>query len=215
MTITVHAGDHPRVHCPVSVALDGLSVPENPLLEDDTGGQPVPCQIDGADGASRLHAVIPELARGESRTYRLVPGPADAPGVRVTRKDAETAASVAIGGKPFTCFHWNGDWARPFLHPLIGPYGAPVTRAYPVVEGIPGETADHPHHKSFWVAWGDVNGSDNWSEAEGRFGRTTLTADPLLTSGPAFGRIAAECVWLNPKGDPLMTESIFSVPTRI
>ncbi len=40
-----------------------------------------------------------------------------------------------------------------------------MTRGYPM-EFHEGEKKDHPHHHSFWVAHGDVNGTDNWSIAD-------------------------------------------------
>ena len=46
-----------------------------------------------------------------------------------------------------------------------------ITRGYPKVQ-IEGERQDHPHHRSVWVAYGDVNGSDNWSEQEGHATQT-------------------------------------------
>jgi hypothetical protein len=42
---------------------------------------------------------------------------------------------------------------------------------------------DHLHHKSLFVAWGDVNGSDNWSEGAGH-GRQEHQAFAALVSGP-------------------------------
>ncbi len=54
-----------------------------------------------------------------------------------------------------------GTTDRPYLYPVIGPGGVPMTRAYPQ-EDRSGESHDHPHHTSMWFAHGDVNGHDFW-----------------------------------------------------
>jgi len=53
--------------------------------------------------------------------------------------------------KVFTVFH-SGDAIRPYLMPLNGPFGDPVTREYPIKK-ISGGSEDHIHHRSCWSAW--------------------------------------------------------------
>jgi hypothetical protein len=74
--------------------------------------------------------------------------------------NAGEVAEVTLDGQPFASVHLSAE-PRPFIHPLHGPGGVPMTRSYPmgVVEG---ESQDHPHHQSFWFAHGDVNGHDFW-----------------------------------------------------
>ena len=38
-----------------------------------------------------------------------------------------------------------------------------MTRNWPM-KNVENEEHDHPHHRSFWYAHGDVNGHDFWSE---------------------------------------------------
>ena len=33
-----------------------------------------------------------------------------------------------------------------------------MTRNYPMIDGIPGESTDHPHHRSLYVAFGPILG---------------------------------------------------------
>ncbi|TWU06488.1 DUF6807 domain-containing protein [Stieleria varia] len=55
---------------------------------------------------------------------------------------------------------WNHDsrYPRPFLFPLNGPRGEPLTRM-----GHPG-APDHEHHRSVWFAHHKVNGLTFWSD---------------------------------------------------
>src|SRR5262245_46329152 len=78
-------------------------------------------------------------------------------------------------------------YSKPFLYPVLAPGNVPVTRAWPVEKGLPGEaTTDHPHQKSVWFCHGDVipeglelkvkttdkhgRGVDFWSEAKDKDG---------------------------------------------
>ena len=51
----------------------------------------------------------------------------------------------------------------PVIFPICAPGGAQVVRGYPFEEN-PGESKDHPHHRSCWLAHGDVNGHDFWHD---------------------------------------------------
>src|SRR5580700_2539821 len=65
-----------------------------------------------------------------------------------------------------TTYRYGSNFARPFFFPVNEPGGRCVTRSYPM-EAVPDESTDHPHHRSLWIAHGDVNGVDNWSEETG------------------------------------------------
>lgn len=72
----------------------------------------------------------------------------------------ETSIAVEIGGKPFTTYYFkptaNEPFVRPFFFPVNAADGTTVTSDQVKTGG------DHPHHRSFWVAHGSVNGVDHW-----------------------------------------------------
>jgi hypothetical protein len=70
---------------------------------------------------------------------------------------------------------------------------------------VPGETTDHVHHRSFWVAFGIVNGVNLWAEEPGS-GRTVHRAFEAIESGPVFGRIRSLNDWVGPDGRRLMED---------
>jgi hypothetical protein len=206
---TVQAGEHDRAMCPVSVDADlGGAEPQALALRADADGQPVPFQaVPTGASQQRLHWLLPALPARASASFTLAEGtPApERPGVQLARQSDRI--DVSVGGVPFTALHFGASWSRPFLHPVVGPYGDPITRAYPVHTDVAGEKQDHPHHKSLWVAWGDVNGTDNWSEDRKR-GHATQTLRTLSAceSGPVFGRLACAVDWLSEKGEKVMEE---------
>jgi hypothetical protein len=95
---------------------------------------------------------------------------------------------IEINGEFFSNYVYE-DVTRPFLYPVIGPNDLPVTRNWPM--GFKeGEAKDHPHHRSFWYAHGEINGHDFWSETD-RAGTTQHVYFKEITSGPRQGRIVS------------------------
>jgi hypothetical protein len=181
--ITVQAGHHPRVHCPLRIPWSDAEAPSGLSF----GSSVVPVQKDGD------HLVFIPLAldAGESAVYS--PG-SEPEGGGVTLEDSGEAISVHLDNEPFTTYRYRGVPARPYFWPVLAPGGIPVTRAWPMQTDVPGETHDHRHHRSMYFAFGSVNGADNWSEEEGH-GFTIHRSVDEQVSGPVFGRFATTSDW--------------------
>lgn len=111
---------------------------------------------------------------------------------------------IQVDGKIITNYYYTDKYARPFLYPIIGPYGAGVTRGFPV-KIIEGETNDHPHHKSIWTAYGDVNGVNNWEEHEGH--GKTLHKEFLVCEGKSdMAHLVTLNDWVNKESMKIMEE---------
>jgi hypothetical protein len=93
---------------------------------------------------------------------------------------------IEINGERFADYHYQ-DVSRPYLYPVFGPGGLPVTRHWPMEEAA-NEERDHPHHRSFWYAHGDVNGVDFWSEGANA-GKTVHAGFTKIESGRDTGVI--------------------------
>ena len=87
-------------------------------------------------------------------------------GLPVVVKPHGNQVDVLIGGKPFTTYYFSPHVPKPYLHPLRSAEGTIVTRGFPMVKDIPGESTDHPHHRALYFTHGDINGVDFWGEAE-------------------------------------------------
>lgn len=112
----------------------------------------------------------------------------------------QDTVEVQLGGQPFTRYHFGEQWAKPYFYPVITPNGNAVTRGHPM-DPQPGETNDHKHHRSLWVAHGDVNGADLWSEEPGH---GTQVQRGMQLQGDAF---VAQLDWLDKSGKKLLTEN--------
>ncbi|MBN2308083.1 MAG: PmoA family protein [Candidatus Hydrogenedentes bacterium] len=126
-------------------------------------------------------------------------------GARVTiskQADAD-ALDVVVDGQLFTTYHFSNDNLKPFLWPVLGEGGVPMTRPWPMGEAE--DKTDHPHHKSFWTAYGDLNGADCWAEGDNS-GRQ-VSGTPEFGSGDDYGWIKVVNSWQNHDGAPVITEA--------
>ena len=79
--------------------------------------------------------------------------------------------TVNLDGKLFT--EYLTDSRVPYCYPLMSASGACLSRHWPMEKDVKGEEHDHPHHRSFWLSHGSVNGHDFWAW-------TTKDSDPKI-----------------------------------
>lgn len=110
---------------------------------------------------------------------------------------------VTIGGKLFTRYHINDGKGkalpRPYLYPLLAADGTAVTSDQTRTGG------DHPHHRSFWVAHGDVNGANHWHE--GKSGGKQPRQASMSTPKIAGDTITHELAWEGAEGQHILHET--------
>ena len=209
LKIAVESKQRAVTFCPVSALLDVPAEQARSMaLVDESVDAPVPCQVAEADAGCRLHWVVPSLAAGQTAQYVLTdqraPVAAD-PMVELTEADGDRI-EVRIGGAHLTTYNYGAADARPSLYPAIGPFGAGLTRDFPFKE-VDGDNKDHKHHRSLYWAWGEVNGSDNWSEEEGH-GSIVHREFDSWGGGPVFGRISSRNDWVDHDGKKLMEDRV-------
>jgi hypothetical protein len=197
--IVVNAPRHSYVNTPVSIPWESEAV----ALKDVKTGRIVAAQV--AD--DRLHWIVEELPKGGNLEYEVEHSTSNfqLSTSKVEAEDVGEKIDFRVAGELFTSYHFDGKYARPFLYPIIGPGGKGVTRNYPMAD-VPGETTDHKHHRSVWVAHGDVNGVDNWSEEPGH-GKTVHRTFTEKISGPVFGRISETSEWVDKDGNNVLDET--------
>lgn len=112
---------------------------------------------------------------------------------------------VAIGGKPFTIYHFDTRTAKAYLQPLRTSRGVIVTRGFPVGDTIPaGQEHDpslEPHQRPLYFGHGDIGGYDFWGEEvfrkyygpheKSRYGRMVLRKIDEIRGGSESGTIRA------------------------
>jgi len=205
MQLIVTAGADEHINCPVRarVGVRDLGYGEKSLICED--GSRIPCQLFSEAGEDYVAWIESRLRPGETKTYRLETVAAGVGNAVEIEDIGDGKLEVRIGGKLLTRYHYGEQWPRPFLYPFIGPGGVAVTRHFPMRDDVEGEKLDHPHHRSIWVAYGEVNGTDNWSEGEGHaFIRHRKFEE--VTGGPVFGRIRSVNSWVSAEGAKQMED---------
>jgi hypothetical protein len=175
----------------------------------EAGDRRVPCDADLWDGRARLTWMLRDLPKGERREYRVIfhttPPAAETPPA-VSLEKGSGAVEIRVGGKLLTRYHF-ADVPKPFCYPVIGPTGEPVTRSFPMEPArlMAGESTDHPHHRSFWFGFGEVNGQDFWSESPGA-GKIVHRSFDAVRSGAVMGVLRARSDWIAADGKKVCEE---------
>jgi hypothetical protein len=110
---------------------------------------------------------------------------------------------IEVGGEFFSEYFYGGG-SRPYLYPILLPGNVAMTRNWPMKES-PGEERDHPHHRSWWWAHGEVNGVDFWSESV-KAGRTVHDKIVEVKSGPDAGVIRTQNRLVDKDGQLIATD---------
>jgi hypothetical protein len=176
------------------------------VLRPEGDGPSLPAQVFAAGGKTYLGAVLKGVRENATATYTLQPqarSERNGSGVEI-RPDGRNL-EVLVGGKRLTVYRTDLG-TKPIFYPVIGPTGAPITRAYPMND-VAGETRDHPHQRSLWFTHGAVNGLDFWASdpinrPSPKYGSIKETARDTA-SGAALGVIATADDWLGPDGKPV------------
>jgi hypothetical protein len=135
-------------------------------------------------------------------------------------KVAKDEIEFLSGKNIITRYRRGPSVSKPYFWPVYGLNQVPLTRAWPMVKGMPGESTDHVHQKSAWFCHGDVipeglplktkikgvEGVDFWSESQGH-GRIVCTSvgDPVIDK--TYCRIATNNQWQTADGITILKEN--------
>lgn len=133
------------------------------------------------------------------------PAPEPAPPEAVSFDQHDGQIDVKLGGEEFTTLYLSPQGPVPYFHPLRAADGTIVSRQYPMVTGVPGESDDHPHHRGLWFSHDQVNGVNFWANADGAANRGDIV---LKSVGEVGGdSLSAEFEWRGFDGKALLTEA--------
>ncbi|MDQ3813708.1 MAG: PmoA family protein [Armatimonadota bacterium] len=186
---------------PVRIALAADRSPVGALaLQPEAGGPTLPAQRDGDDA---IVMILPSLEAGKTVRFKIERAASTASGVELKAGDGTLEIHLPQG--LFSTYYYSPNAPRPYFWPVHGPGQKRVTRSYPM-EQQEGEQKDHPHHRSLWTAFDEVNGTNNWAETEGH-GWTRHQEFVRQEQGPVFGGFTARNLWTSADGQPIMTEA--------
>ena len=200
-TIVLEANDQMSIDVPVSLPFEGTIADGEVIriIEPKTGKE-FPATL--RDGQLTF---VPEGAKPKSEHLYTVKVRQDnvPPRVQITKNEAGDALEVLIDDVPFTTYHYNKEQRKPYLWPVLSDGTVGITRDYPMGEGL--MTEDHPHQKSFWSSYGDVNGADCWDERNEKAGYE-VSDEVTYGSGDGYGWIHAKNTWQSADKKPVCKE---------
>ncbi len=190
--IQVNAGPHERHNAIVTLHCEDPDCKGFPILREL--GKQGAATLAGQCHDGELTFIIPQMNAGEVKRYEIGPATEAAPAVAVQENEGQL--DFLIGGQLFTSYVVKEGIARPYCYPVCGPGGVEMTNFAP---------EDHIHHKSLYIAHGEVNGHDNWSEIEGH-GHTVNQGYDILSQGPVYAEVQAHNDWESADGEKLLRE---------
>ncbi len=214
--IMLNAGDYKLLNPPIILPYGGPEPDGRIQVEEEKTGKRFPVTI--RDGE---FVFIPEGAMpGTSHRYAVKLEEKDStiePRVQLKKQKDKDVIDVFIDDVHFTSYNYSNDNKKPFLWPVNSEGQVGVTRDYPMAE-IAGEKGrDHPHHKSFYAAYGEVSlinqadpadntpsPADCW--AEGENSGFQHSGEVTYGSGDAYGWVKATNTWQDKDHKPLLTE---------
>ena len=111
---------------------------------------------------------------------------------------------IRIGDELFARMIPNSQ-GRPVIHPILGPGGQEMTRAFPFREAGPLEKDDHDHHRSMWLTHGEVNDVDFWIDDPGT-GTIVQRSLSVIPGEPDRAVVTTRNAWKAPDGRTVCTD---------
>ena len=209
-TLVVKGGKTDAVNAPITLDYPGPAADGKITVVDKKGKDACPATLH--DG--KLTFILDELKAGAEKELTVKVEKAGTPRVLLTAKPDGKIIEITIDGKLLTAYYYGADWKKPFLWPINSEGGVTLTRNYPMSNDD--KPKDHPHHKSMWSAYGDVNGADCWMEEEGS--GYQKAQDVAFGSGDAYGWILSKDLWTDKEGKTVVGEEreyrFYAVPEK-
>lgn len=94
---------------------------------------------------------------------------------------------------------YRTDSKVPYLYPISAPGGTNLSRHWPMEDDAQGEEKDHPHHRSFWLSHGAVNGYDFWAWTGKKDARIVHESTGTVTAQGNKANFSVKLTWQGDK----------------
>ena len=113
--------------------------------------------------------------------------------------EPRNGASFQIAGKTVFALDGGEGMRRPFLYPVLGPSGLPLTRM-----GHPHDPVSHSHHNSVWISHNQIGEHNFWADNGGRIETRQISR---IEDGDASASLELKTEWLSTTGNAVLHEN--------
>jgi hypothetical protein len=124
--------------------------------------------------------------------------------VGVKNLPAERKVEFWLDGSLFTAYCYGPEFdQKPVFYPVLLADGTMVNRELTIMDPNHTESKDHPHHRSVFFGYGDVDGLDFWNHPN----RERIIHRAILSySSGTPGRLSVVLDWVDPEGRVMVQE---------
>lgn len=191
--VKINAGFHERSETPVSFLLPKLSSFTENLSKIylEIGKEIIPIQLKENKDTFEAFFILPHMKTQEILEGKIVlSNDTEANEEKFSYSFGDGTVTISYGKSTILSYN-HGNWLKkPYFYPIITTNGVRITEDGP---------KDHVHHRSLWVAHGDVNGFDFWSEFENS-GKIEAKDVKVRSSGKVFLELTSKNVWVEKSG---------------
>jgi len=201
--VSIEAGAHDRFETPVSFLLpkSALFLKNRNNIYLEIGEGKIPIQVMEGEDFLQACFIIPCAKAGETLSGNIV----------MSEEEGETGFSynlkeevliVNYDKNHVLSYNFGKQLSKPYFYPIFSTNGVRITEDGP---------RDHVHHRSLWVAHGDVNGHDFWAELKDS-GRIEARNVKVNSCGKVFFELSSSNIWVaNSRSIELYEERILRV----
>jgi hypothetical protein len=113
--------------------------------------------------------------------------------------EPRNSLSFLINGTKVLGLDGGSNLRRPFLYPVLGPSGLPLTRI-----GHPHDPISHSHHNSIWISHNDVAGTSFWADNGGTIETVHISR---LEDSDDYCSAELKALWKDKAGNTVLTEN--------
>jgi len=190
--VKIDAGLHERFETPTRFLL-----PKSSLLSENSSKvyleikkELVPIQLKENKDSFEAFTILPQMKVQEILEGRIVLCDVEENEEQFSHSSNGGVLTVSYGRNLIVSYNYGRWLKKPYFYPVVSTNGVRVTEDGP---------KDHIHHRSLWVAHGDVNGFDFWSEFESS-GKIEAKDVKVISSGKVFFELISKNLWVERSG---------------
>ncbi|MBO3801116.1 MAG: PmoA family protein [Thermoproteota archaeon] len=186
--VRIYAGLHERFETPVYFLLPKSNLLTKNLSKAylETERERFPIQLKENKEFFEAFLIVPHMNVQETLEGKIVLVDAEEDKEEFSYSSSDGTIKISYNEQLIMGYNYGNWLKKPYFYPVVSPNGVRVTEDGP---------KDHVHHRSLWVAHGDINGFDFWSEFENS-GKIEANEVKVISSGKIVFELSSKNLWI-------------------